>query len=252
MNRRVIALASLIAAAIGLQAPVAAQDHYIAPAVVYTDDDRKRAVDDEITGGQLAVGTFIADNFALEGILGLSSLSGVDDLDLREIGINGRYVFRRDARLSPYLIGGFGLLDADSRLFDTEQSAYLTYGLGIDIRFGDGPLSLRLETRKRDSDEDPNGFNDHITSLGVAYAFGPTPLPSPAPSAAVNRSDSDGDCANMFSSCVREISRIVVRCPVSASNGIGRSQNIGMSPTTPPSRTRPTSCRPPRGRRVAR
>ena len=192
MSLRALSWAAIAALALSVSAPVMAQDTYVAPSVVYTDDDQDRRVDDEIGGGQITLGHYLSDRFALEGIVGSSSLSGDDSLDLLEIGLNGRIVFRRDKRLTPYLLIGFGMLDVDSDLFGDEQTGYRTYGAGLDWNFGDSPFSMRLETRMRESDDGPRGFSDHITSLGVAYAFGPASSSSPTPTTTTYR-DGDGD-----------------------------------------------------------
>lgn len=171
--------------------PLHAQDKYIAPSIVYTDDDAARGVDDEVGGGQIVFGKHFNDWFALEGLFGRSSLSGGDSLDLTEIGFNARLIARGDKRLSPYLLFGAGYFDADSDTFGSDTSAYKTYGAGIDWQFSDSPFSLRLESRVRRTNEFSFKPADHITSLGVAYAFGPAPSSSP-PQAVVRDTDGDG------------------------------------------------------------
>ncbi|MBT8098905.1 MAG: OmpA family protein, partial [Gammaproteobacteria bacterium] len=168
-------------------------------AVVYTDDDPGRQLDDEVGGGQIALGLFLTDNFAIEGLFGTSSLSGADELDIREYGVNGLYSFAPESRFSPYLLVGFGVLDSESELFADDTAAFNQFGLGLDLGLGDGPLSLRLEHRRRNASGSLSP-TDKITSLGLRFAFGgddrPAPVvaaaPAPAP-APVQQPDSDLD-----------------------------------------------------------
>ncbi|MEL7187812.1 MAG: OmpA family protein [Pseudomonadota bacterium] len=192
MSLRVLVCSTAALAALTVLAPAEAQDNYIAPSIVYTDDDGLRGVDDEVGGAQVVVGTHFNDWFALEGLLGSSSLSGGDSLDLLEIGFNGRFIFRGDKNLAPYFLFGAGLFDVDSANLGSDRAFYETIGFGIDWRFDNSPFSVRLETRRRNSNDFGSDLNDRITSLGVAYAFGSSPAPAPAPAPAVVR-DSDGD-----------------------------------------------------------
>lgn len=169
-----------------------AQDNYVAPAIVYTDDDPERLVDDEITGGQIAIGRYFTDHFALEGLLGSSALSGSDDLDILEYGINAIFTLDRERRLSPYLLLGVGAMNVDSDLFGDADEDFATYGIGVNYRVGDGPLALRLEHRSRDSSQGLRDLEDRITSLGLSYAFGKADT-MPAPAVAMPDPDSDGD-----------------------------------------------------------
>jgi len=192
MSLRGLVCSTAALAALTVLVPAAAQDNYIAPSIVYTDDDGIRGVEDEVGGAQIVVGKHFNDWFALEGLLGSSSLSGGDSLDLLELGFNGRFIFRGDKKLAPYILFGAGYFDVDSANLGSDQAFYKTLGVGIDWRFENSPFSVRLETRRRNSDEFASDLNDRITSLGVAYAFGSSPAPTPAPAPAVVR-DSDGD-----------------------------------------------------------
>lgn len=186
----------MLASIIALPATDAgAQDTYIVPGVVHTDDDKDRLVDDEVTGGQITVGRYVADKLAIEGVLGSHSMSGVDEIDLLELGVNGIYDFRRGRRFSPYLLAGVGMLDTDSVIRGDGSDTFFTYGVGVNVRFGEGPLALRLEYRARhvsDSEIDPR---DYLTTLGLSYTFGGADIPAPAPAAAPDP-DSDGDGVN--------------------------------------------------------
>ncbi|MDH3531412.1 MAG: OmpA family protein [Gammaproteobacteria bacterium] len=191
---RILPLVVTASALLAVQSAAVAQDYYIAPSVVYTDDDKDRGVDDGVSGGQVAFGKYATDAFALEGVLGSHSLDGRGELDLWEIGVNGRFVFSRESVVSPYLLLGFGMLYADPVVQKNDTSGFHTIGAGLDFGLGDGPLSLRLEYRLRESGENGGEFSDQIGSLGFSYAFGAAaPVPAPAP---VRDPDSDGDGVN--------------------------------------------------------
>ena len=193
MSKRTIPLVLVVLAGILAAASLPAQDAYLAPAVVYTDDDKDRFVDDEISGAQVALGYHLTDHFALEGMLGLSSLSGVDDVDLRELGLNALLSMGKDKRFSPYAMVGFGFIDASSDLFGNNDGAYHTYGVGVNMRITDRPLALRLEHRLRRSSEDARNPRDAITSLGLVIPFGAKDTPAPV---VASDPDSDGDGVN--------------------------------------------------------
>ncbi len=190
MSQRVLPVFLAVFALTLPQAATLAQDNYVVPAVVYTDDDADRLVDDEVGGGQISIGRFLTDRFAIEALFGSSSLNGTDDLDLTEFGLNARWVFRRDKQLSPYLLAGFGLLDEDSEIFPGGSTGFRNVGAGLEWGFGDGPLALRLEYRVRNSDGDGGDNTDQITSLGLSYAFGKKSAPPVVP---VADPDTDGD-----------------------------------------------------------
>lgn len=167
-----------------------AQDNYVTGSVVYTDDDAERLVDDEISGGQITVGRFLSDNIGFEGVLGSSSLSGTDDVDLGELGLNLRWAFRRDKVLSPYLLVGIGILDVESDVFEGGTVSFRNFGAGLQWQFGDSPWSLSAEYRRRSSNESNGDLTDQVTSLGLSYAFGKKSTPMPVP---VSDPDSDAD-----------------------------------------------------------
>lgn len=192
MNRLIVVIFTAALAGSLLPAIAMAQDSYIVPALVYTDDDTDRRVDDEISGAQVAAGHFLTDHFALEGILGVSSLRGVDDIDLLELGVNGMFTLDRERRISPFLLVGFGLINADSELLGDTDAAYYTFGVGLNLRLGDGNHALRLEHRARNSSEDSRQPSDRLTTLGFVIPFGAEDAPLPAPAPADPDSDGDG------------------------------------------------------------
>lgn len=185
------AAAALLALCLPMSAALA-QDFYVTPALVYTDDDRDRQVDDEFSGGQVALGVFLTENFALEGLLGVSNLKGVDDIELQELGANGLFYFGRKNRIAPYLKVGFGFLKYDSDLLGNDDTAFHTYGAGLNVRLGE-KASLQLEYRQRESGESDINPVDTIMSLGLSVPFGKKERPAPV---APRDPDSDGDGVN--------------------------------------------------------
>ena len=190
MNKRITPMVFVALAAILASASLPAQDSYVVPAVVYTDDDKDRLVDVDISGGQVTVGHYLSDYIALEGVLGASSLSGVDDVDLLEYGVNVRLGADRRNRLSPYLLVGFGLMQTDSDLFGNDDVSFHTYGVGLNVRLSDSGKALRLEHRERTSSETILNPSDRITSLGFVIPFGAKDAPAPI---VAQDPDSDGD-----------------------------------------------------------
>lgn len=170
-----------------------AQDWYIAPSAVFTDDDDDRIVDDMVGGGEVKIGRFLSDNFALEGTLGTSSLDGVDDLDIFEASLNGVVTFGRENLITPYVMGGFGVVSQDSRLFGDESAPILNAGVGFNVRFGDSPVGIKAEHRFRFVDNDTRGYTDRISTLGLTFAFGRGEPPPPPVVAPPPDPDSDND-----------------------------------------------------------
>ena len=168
-----------------------AAEMYITPAVVHTDDDRYRQVDDMVGGGQMSFGWRLSEPVSLEIMGGYSWLSGVNDLKISEASLNMLYSFRPGRRFSPYVIGGLGMTNTDSKVMDAENSALGTIGVGVMARFGDGPVTLRLEHRLRSEFANAVTHDDRLTSLGLQIAFGRN-KPVPVVPAVEPDNDADG------------------------------------------------------------
>ena len=169
-----------------------AGEMYITPAAVHTDDDKYRQVDDMVGGGQISFGWRLSERVSLEAMGGYSWLSGVNDLKIWDASLNMLVSASPDSILSPYVIAGVGMMGTDSEVMDAENSALATLGVGLMVRFGDSPVSLRLEHRVRSEFANTLTHDDRLTSLGLQIAFGrgEANLPSPP----VERDgDEDGD-----------------------------------------------------------
>lgn len=170
-----------------------AGEMYLAPAVVYTDDDKQRQVDDMAGGGQLSVGWLVSERVAVEAMAGYSWLSGVNDLKIWDASLNMVVSFRPGKNLSPYFIGGIGMTNTDSIVMVAENTATSTVGFGLRYRFGDSPVSLRLQHRIRSEFENTVTNGDRLTSLGLQFAFGRArPVVTPPAEIADGDEDRDG------------------------------------------------------------
>ena len=166
---------------------------YFTPAAVFTDDDKGRGVDDAVAGGQVSLGWVLSNRVSIEGMLGSSDLGGPDDLRISEGSLNLLVSLSPDTRLSPYLIGGIGMMNTDSTGMDAENSTLANAGLGLKYQFGDSPVSLRLEYRARFETANTLTFTDQITSLGLQFAFGRKAAPVSTPPVQVEEVDRDSD-----------------------------------------------------------
>jgi OOP family OmpA-OmpF porin len=179
-------------------------DWYVAPSVVYFDDDPDRKIDTGVAGGQVQVGREMGRHFWLEGLLGYLDIDGFPGQEHLELGINAVGNFRPDGRFSPYVIGGLGYLRADVGEPDfgglppagsTSSGASATGGLGLKVRFGESNWALRTEWRLRHAFDE--SLTDHIVSVGLQYTFGDgrsaAPMAAAAVAVPIAEPDGDGD-----------------------------------------------------------
>ena len=173
-----------------------AGEKYITVSGVHTNDDEDRGGDEDLVGGQFTFGWALSDRVSLETAFGYLNLGGVNDLKVWDGSLNLLYSMSPYTNLSPYFIAGVGMIRTDSDAMDPENSAAVNVGLGLMLRFGNSPVSLRLEHRARFETANTLTFQDQITSLGLQFAFGgkqtPAPAPKPAPPPPVER-DGDAD-----------------------------------------------------------
>lgn len=206
---KILALVVSLATSLAVQADEGGW--YVAPSVVYFDDDGDRLIDDSVGGLQVQFGKAMSRRLSLEGLLGYHDIDGFPGQEHLELGFNVIGKFLPDSRFSPYVIGGIGYLRADVGLPDfggfppaggTANNATATGGLGLQIRLGDSPWSLRTEARLRHAFDSDNSLTDGIITLGLQYDFGRsraramTTSDTEAPPAAVVAAvpvDSDGD-----------------------------------------------------------
>ena len=207
---KLFALVPFLAASLAVQAEEGGW--YVAPSIVYFDDDAERRIDDTIGGLQVQFGKEMSRRLSLEGLLGYHDIDGFPGQEHPELGFNVIGKFLPDSWISPYVIGGLGYLRADVGTPDfgglppageTANNATATGGLGLQIKFGDSPWSLRTEARVRHAFDSDDSLTDGIISLGLQYNFGgksktraaTTSETAAAPAAVVAAlpADSDGD-----------------------------------------------------------
>ncbi len=173
---------------------------YVTPQVNAVRTDEDRAVDDG-AAATLAAGFELNPKWNLESNLFHGRFDGeqADDLKMDALGINALRVFRRRARLSPFLMLGAGALRKDAESGASSTDAYGDAGIGLLLRLresaADGrALFARFDARARY--DDAGSRLDRLFGIGLQYAFGgrtaqPLP-PQPAPVAAPP-TDNDGD-----------------------------------------------------------
>jgi OOP family OmpA-OmpF porin len=180
----------LIISTLGLCVPLTAQaqlqweDWYIAPSIVYNDDDPDRRTDDSVSGLKIAGGVPLGRHFALEASFVYSDIDGFyreseggpyirgseTQLDL-EASILAYY--NRDAVFAPYVVLGLGMQKSNLNFIGKETNPTGSAGFGFDWRIGDGPFSVRTEARlRRVEDGGDRSFTDSLVTLGFVYRFG--------------------------------------------------------------------------------
>jgi len=108
------------------------------------------------------------------------------EFDIYGYGLTGRYHFGdMGNRHRPYGLVGLGIQEHDS-ILDEGRDMYVSWGVGIQSRFGENVrLRTQLEGRydnDRDTRNSDNGFVDMIASVGLSFSFGEPPRPpQPAP-----------------------------------------------------------------------
>jgi OmpA-OmpF porin, OOP family len=180
-----------------------AGDWHIAGALVYTDDDPERRLDDSIGGGQIGAGRRLADNFTLEGRLGYSEIdgwpdwpevSGKESLAFLDIGLDILSHLNPDSAFSPYVVVGAGYLGTRTASGNEENRPSGNAGLGFEWKLGRSAFSIRGDYRFRLAWERDNSFTDRIATLGLSYSFGRRSAPP------ITDSDNDG-IHDVFDQC---------------------------------------------------
>jgi len=183
-------------------------DWYVAPSIVYFDDDPDRAISDGVSGGQVQFGLNITQYITLEGLLGYHDIDGwFQDETHLDISANVLAFYDRRATFAPYLIAGIGYLGVDFEDGGDENRPSATAGLGFKWRMGQSRFSIRGEARARLAYEEDYNFTDYIVSLGVQYNFGGKQttwfrMPGQSKSAPTANQDTDGDgVLDMWDEC---------------------------------------------------
>ncbi len=153
-------------------------DWYLAPAVVYTNNDNDGTSVDSVGGGQLSFGRAVTDRISLEGLLGYSDFEGSPGHQNFEASFNVLGISIPDSAISPYVLAGVGYLGTDFDNGGEENRPAGILGIGVIWALGDGSVSLRAEYRARFAYEQHNNLIDRITTLGLQFSFGGSPKSS--------------------------------------------------------------------------
>jgi OOP family OmpA-OmpF porin len=167
-------------------------DWYVAPSIVYADDDPDRAVEDGVVGFQIQAGYDFSDSLTFEGLIGYNDWESFLDTPTArypdqaalDLSANMLYYFNRDMTFAPYLLVGVGYLNVDRSPGNPENNPSATAGVGFDWRMGRSNFSIRGEVRARHAFDfcsaDCQSRTDYIASVGLQYRFGGQPdLPAP-------------------------------------------------------------------------
>lgn len=146
---------------------------YISPMATFIDDDKDRAVDDGVAGGQIGIGAALHENWNVEIFAHAASLDGFAEQDHSGAGIDLQWVINRPARLTPYLFAGVGLLEVERTGMPREDGAMYSAGAGLyaDI-FGSSNVALRAEYRYRRDNAFSETLSDNLFSVGLQIPFG--------------------------------------------------------------------------------
>ncbi len=147
-------------------------DWYLTPSAVFFDDDEDRATDDELAGGQFALGYAFSDTWNLEFFGNTLGLNGFNPQDQLEFGVNFMAVLDRDAAFSPFILGGISAVKTDyDNLANDDNTAALAVGLGFLWNFGDSNFALRGDWRYR-QEVAANEYKDQLATLGLQIGLG--------------------------------------------------------------------------------
>jgi OOP family OmpA-OmpF porin len=184
---------------------------YVGGAVVYTDDDPDRRLDDVVGGGQVSAGRRLTDIFYLQGRLGYSSIDGWpnwptvterENLEILDIGLDLLSHLNPDSSFSPYLLIGAGYLGTRATSGYEENRPTGSAGLGFQWKLGRSAFSIQADYRFRLAWDSNNSLTDRVATLGVSYALGRRSVPPVT--------DSDND----------EIHDVVDQCPHSEAGAV--------------------------------
>ena len=191
-------------------------DWYVAPSIVWFNDDPDRALDESLAGAQVAVGRNLTEYLlSLEVLLGYNSIEAwcapgdcYPDQKHLDISANLLAFYDRDARVTPYFLIGVGYLGVDAdegpqyvRNTGSDDRPTASVGLGLKWQLGQSNYSIRGEYRSRIAFGDPSDLNDQLLTIGVQYNFGGSPAPAVYANENIGTDrESDGDGDRVFDS----------------------------------------------------
>lgn len=245
---KLLALAPLLLVSLPAQADEG--DWYVAPSIVWFNDDPDRALDESLAGAQVTVGRNLTQTLSLEGLLGYYDIKAwcipgdcYPDQKHLEFSANLLAFYNRDATFAPYILLGVGYLGVDAdegpqyvRNTGSDNRPTASVGLGLKWQLGQSNYSIRGEYRSRLAFGDPSDLNDQLLTLGVQYNFGGRP--------AVNANenvDTDGDgVLDIWDECPNTKAGVEVTSRGCELNNLDRdddqdriNNNVDQCPNTP-------------------
>ncbi len=180
---------ALLGGAAGAQAGTDVGQWTIGAGGMWTGTDKDRGLDNGF-GIDYSIGTALSEKWDL----GLNGFSGNHDItdgpyhhQIKGLTLDAARVFNRNARVSPYILFGAGVVDQfrPSRP-DKEVVAKLGVGLLGDLVEFDNGNKLQLKGDVGGRGSVGRGIIDVVATLGLQLAFGgekvePTPPPPPPP-----------------------------------------------------------------------
>lgn len=148
---------------------------YVSPMATFIDDDKDRAIDDQVGGGQIGMGAALSEFWNLEIYAHAAGLDGFAEQNHFGAGIDLQWVINRSGRVTPYLFAGIGYLEVEPQGEASEDGGAYSAGAGLlaDI-FGSSDVALRMEYRYRRDDVLADTLSDNLFSLGLQLPFGST------------------------------------------------------------------------------
>ena len=204
----VIRVAIVSLALISMLPPtVVAQDAqlYLSPMISRIDSNSEKGYDDD-AGWTLGLGAEFHPNWNVEGHVQKLGPGGMAGQDQTAYGVDIQRVFRRDARWSPYLFFGVGILDAELDSSDlSDRGSTASVGIGVLGRvLGTTRAGLRIQYRHRRDDAFSMNGDDGIFSMGLQIPFGrATPPPGPVQAPPVDPDEDDDGVLNAADRCPR-------------------------------------------------
>jgi OOP family OmpA-OmpF porin len=195
MNRSVLRLAvaaALAGSAVQANAGTEVGQMTLGVAGMWTETDSDRVLDDDF-GWSYSIGYVLNErwDFSLNGFSGNHhdlAPNATWDREIKGLTLDFARVFDRDARVSPYVLLGAGIVD-QRRINDADKEVVAKLGVGLTadlIEYSRNKLQLKGDVAARGSVG--RGIIDGVATLGLQYAFGgrapeppPPPLPPPPP-----------------------------------------------------------------------
>ena len=189
-----VTLSAIMSASFPAFAEVKAGQVQISPFVGYHMFESDQNLEDSVTYG-VRLGYSFTPAWAIEGAVSAvgSSVDDVsrvgaeegqfrspmDNVDLLLYQLDALYHFRPDQKFSPYLVGGYGVVDYDPGISDKAMSAF-NFGVGAKYWVSE-KLALRFDLRDHMvSEMFDHAYHNISATVGLTFAFGGKSEPATA------------------------------------------------------------------------